>query len=282
MDTRKEKTFVHKQIAEDLLEMLYIAWKDERKITILDICRRFQFTQAEAMELQEYLMEKGYLKEIQGETVELTEIGKHMGAQYLEKSDYLAQFLQMICNMDEQKAKENACELEHVVNTEVMEGICEFLKFGDTYDRIIRGFDFQSEFTEGWYAFTMCIYNLEECYPKVLADEFFLFEDQVWLEVSEKRCYFYLEPKGTISLSSIWYQEQEIWEKAKWTERGFQIPADILLVTINLDVPVMEGDGLIAFTEAHEMPGEENCRQLNVHIWHSNKEENDHGSGRNI
>ena len=123
--------FGDKKLSEDLLEMIYIAWKDERRVAFLEVCKRFQLTEAETESVINELCKSGYLMEMENDLLELTELGKDRGAKCLEKSD------------------------------------------------------FQSEFSSGWYAFTMCIYQLETCYLKILAEEFFSFEDRIWFEVLE-------------------------------------------------------------------------------------------------
>lgn len=129
---RKEvEIFGDKKLSEDLLEMIYIAWKDERRVAFLEVCKRFQLTEAETESVINELCKSGYLMEMENDLLELTELGKDRGAKCLEKSD------------------------------------------------------FQSEFSSGWYAFTMCIYQLETCYLKILAEEFFSFEDRIWFEVLE-------------------------------------------------------------------------------------------------
>ena len=253
---------------EDLLEILYIYWKNGKAITIADLCVRLNMTRRELNLLIRQMVHHGYLEETEKNAdLRLTEFGKTQGLECFDRHQYLTQFLQMVCGLDKDQAQDNACRMEHVVSGEVIQGICDFLKYGDTYDRVVQDFKLHSMYEAGSYVFCMGIYCTEKRYPRILADEFYEFSDEIYLEVGEDACFFYLRPKLEKQRQYLWYKESSGWKQACLTEKGFMIPADIFTFTVSSAVPITEGDGMIAFTDGECEPTEEDCRELNVHIW---------------
>lgn len=253
---------------EDLLETLYLWWKDGRSITIPEICIRLNMTKRELGFLLKKMIKHGYLKETEkNEEIVLTAFGKAQGAECLARHKYLTQFLQMVCGLTEDKARENACRMEHVISGEVVQGICDFLKNGDTYDRVIRGMNLGQMYEDGVYQFCMGIYRTEKRYPRILADEFDSFSELVTLEVNGEKSSFCLQKKQEDCSGNLWYQCEDGWKRAESTEKGFHIPTEIFAYTISPASLITEGDGMIAFTNGESLPKESDCRELNLHIW---------------
>ena len=160
--------------------------------------------------------------------------------------------------------------MEHVLSDEATKKICNFLNYGDSYDRVMRNVNLYSMYREGWYEFYMGIYYTEKRYPRILAKEFFLFSDEIALNVKSAGSYFYLRKKDEAemdSIDSIWYRDEEEWKQAEETKEGYQIPSDIFIFTVCTDDPVTEGSCMIAFPPRIQPPKEEDIRELNVHNW---------------
>lgn len=253
---------------EDLLEELYLWWKDERLLTPSSICIHLGITKRELTYLVRQMIKHGYLKETEkGEPLELTDFGKSQGAECLERHQYLSQFLQMVCGLEEKKAYEDACRMEHVVSQDAIRGICGFLKYGDTCDRVMRDLDLSSMYREGSYEFRMGIYCTEKRYPRILAEEYYYFSDKICLEVGEEKSSFFLRLRKEEAPGILWYKKKHGWKKAKREGNGFRIPTDIFTFTVSTVIPVTEGDGIVAFASSGREPAGEECRELNVHIW---------------
>lgn len=251
---------------EDLLERLYLWWKNGERINIHELCMQMDMTKQEIGALMEQMIHHGYLKETKDlEDAQLTEYGRAQGAECQDRHQYLSQFLQMTCGLDEQQAYDNACRIEHIVTGEMMQGVHEYLKFGDMYDRVVRNMDLCSMYDEGNYYFYAGIYYMEKRYPRVLADEFYQFSDKILLEVCEEKSDFYLKDGGVSSC--LWYADNRRWKQAEMTEQGFRIPTNVFTFTFSTTLPVTEGNCVIAFANPGELPRDENCRDLNVHIW---------------
>lgn len=253
---------------EDLLEKLYLWWKDGRSVTIPEICIRLHMTKREVAFLMKKMIKHGYLKETdKNEELVLTAFGKAQGAECLARHEYLTQFLQLVCGLTDDQARENACRMEHVISGEVVQGICDFLKNGDTYDRVIRNMNLGQRYEDGVYQFCMGIYRTEKRYPRILADEFYSFLEQVWLKVGEGKSGFCLQKKKKEEPENLWYKCEGGWKKAEDTEEGFYIPTEVFAFTVSWTSLITEGDGMIAFTSGENLPKEADCRELNIHLW---------------
>ena len=92
----------------------------------------------------------------------MTPLGRARGAECLARHQRLTQLIQMVCDLDEEQAEENACRMEHVVSRNVIVGIEQFLRSGDTHDRILKNTDLSTLYEPGNYEFCMGIYRPEK------------------------------------------------------------------------------------------------------------------------
>ncbi|MBO5372628.1 MAG: hypothetical protein J6A75_07905 [Lachnospiraceae bacterium] len=205
-------------------------------------------------------------------TDELKRIGHNIPRSIEEKEECLlrhhnlTQFLQMTCGLNEDVAEENACRMEHIISGEVVQGIREFLKYGDTYDRVVRDYDLRSVYEKGCYEFCMGMYRIEQRNPRVLAEEAKIFSDKVDLEVRQEKCYFYLKVKNDFA-KNLWYLDKKKWVMAKKEENRYRISAGAFVYVISSSALITECDCVIGFTEQENLPTEDECRELNIHIW---------------
>lgn len=253
---------------EDLLEMLYLWWGKGKALTVIDIVIETGMKKREVNTLIKRMVKHGYLADPDGNTeLRLTDFGKAQGAECVSRHEKLVQFLQMVSGMDEEEAGEDACRLEHVISKKGIQGISDFLKYGDVYDRIIRNPDFLSLYGEGKHEMCMGIYYAEKRQPRILAKEFAWFEDELILEAGNDGGHFHLCLLDKDRPCTLWYRKEDTWEKAERTENGYRIPARIFTYRISAAVPVMEGMAMIAFPDGEQKPAAMDCRELNVHLW---------------
>ena len=105
---------------------------------------------------------------------------------------------------------------------------------------------------------------------RIFVKEFFLFSDEIALNVKSAGSYFYLRKKDEAemdNIDSIWYRDEEEWKQAEETKEDLSNPSDVFMFTICTDDPVTEGSCMIAFPPRIQPPKEEDIRELNVHIW---------------
>lgn len=257
------------EFEEDLLEMFYEWWKEERELAPLAICMELDLSKRELNTYIKRMIAHGYLCDTdKDEPLILTEFGKIQGAECAARHYCLTQFLQMVADMDEEEAKEDACRIEHLISKKGIGGISNFLKYGDTFERTIRYMDPRAVYAVGDYYLSMGIYYMERRRPSILAKEYYDFMPEALLKVREDGCCFYLKPKMEASLEaiSVWHKSRQGWNPVERTEDGFQIPADNFDYTTSPTVPVMKGLGIIAFTKNGAEPKEVDCREFHIRL----------------
>lgn len=253
---------------EDLLETLYLWWRQNRPLTVIDLVIETGMKKREVNALLRKMTKHGYIAEPDGGTeLRLTDFGKGRGAECMARHEKLVQFLQMVSGMDAEEAGEDACRLEHVISKRAFQGISDFLKYGDIYDRIIRNPDFLSMYGEGRREMCMAIYYAEKRQPRILAEEFEQFEDLLTLDVEKGGAFFELRLADKETQRVLWYQKEDAWEQAERTEEGYRIPARVFSCMISASVPVMEGMAMIALLDENQKPTAIDCRELTIHLW---------------
>lgn len=257
---------------EDILETIYQWWKDEEDVTAARVCEQFNLAKRETAGHIRHMIEHGYLRETESGEIALTAFGKAEGAECLRRHKHLTHFLQMTCGMDADGAEENACRMEHVVSSDVMKGICDFIRYGDTYDRIAKGANLRSFYDVGTYEFCMGIYDVEKRYPRVLAEENSLYSDTITLDVGNEESAFYLRANvGAEQMQSgvrIFYKSEYDWKQAEKTERGVKLPTEAFTFMFSPKRAVTEGYCLLAICGDDRNRPDESCyREMNVHIW---------------
>ena len=113
----------------------------------------------------------------------------------------------------------------------------------------------------------MGIYRPEKRYPRILAEEFFLFVPEIRLNVKEDGSFFSLKKRDSEHPEQVWYRKRDRWHQAEQEYGEFRIPTAALTYTVSPLPSVTEGDLILAFPSEGLGPAEENCRELNVHIW---------------
>lgn len=252
---------------EDLLEFLYTNWKSGIAVYPREVCGFLSVSPEELKELELHLERAGFLRRRAAEgCFHMTEQGKIRGEECLYRHHNLTQFLQMTCGLPMELAEENACRMEHVIGDEVVCGIREFLKYGDTYDRVVKNYDLHERYDTGSYRFCMSLYCIERRNPRALARETSCFSDRVTLKITPGKCHFYLEAKEAFC-KMLWYLDKKQWFMAKKEGETYRIPADAFAYVISPYARITECDCVVGFTEREKPPAEEECRELNIHIW---------------
>lgn len=252
---------------ENILKVIYQWDCAGRPITKKGIGEYFGLSGHEAAYYVKQMARHGYIQGIsEAEEVTLTEFGKYEGEECHYRHRMFTQFLQMI-GLEQEEAQEDACRLEHIVGEKTVKGIADFLLSGDVYERSFPASDLRYRYALGEYNFLMGIYDMESCYPREFAEEFYLYSDTVVLCVDEKESGFLLRAKPEKANPALWYRFAGGWSQAEKRAEGEWIPAQAFEFTITPGDFVMEGYLLIAFSKEGEKPSDGQCRELNVHIW---------------
>ena len=270
-----------REIEEDMLEQICLIANAGAEITVEKLCDRMDMSKREVTFYLKQLKTHGYVVRekdtctgLQGRGAEsgifLTELGKITGEEFQYRHEILTQFLQFV-GVSEEKAKEDACRMEHVISEETVQQICNFVDYGDTFERILKQSDLRSWYRPGSYQFLMGIYQIEKTCPRRFAREFKRFSENICLNVTEDEISFELiKREGEASSQNLWYKDPEQgWIQAEERMGNPRIPSGAFKFLTRCQDPIIEGVALIAFTRKGEKPVDWNSRELDVHIWKS-------------
>ena len=270
-----------REIEEDMLEQICLIANAGAEITVEELCGRMNMSRREVNFYLKQLKTHGYVVRekdtytgLQGRRAEsgifLTELGKITGEEFQYRHEILTQFLQFV-GVSEEKAKEDACRMEHVISEETVQQICNFVDYGDTFERILKQSDLRSWYRPGSYQFLMGIYQIEKTCPRRFAREFKHFSENIWLHVTEDESSFELiKREGEASSQNLWYKDPEQgWMQAEERMGNPRIPSGAFKFLTRCQDSIIEGVALIAFTRKGEKPVDWNSRELDVHIWKS-------------
>lgn len=270
-----------REIEEDMLEQICLIANAGAEITVEKLCDRMDMSKREVTFYLKQLKTHGYVVRekdtytgLQGKEAEsgifLTELGKITGEEFQYRHEILRQFLQFV-GVSEEKAEEDACRMEHVISEETVQQICNFVDYGDTFERILKQSDLRSWYRPGSYQFLMGIYQIEKTYPRRFAREFKRFSENIRLHVTEDESSFELiKREGEASSQNLWYKDPEQgWIQAEERMENPRIPSVAFKFLTRCQDPIIEGVALIAFTRKGEKPVDWNSRELDVHIWKS-------------
>ena len=270
-----------REIEEDMLEQICLIANAGAEITVEELGGCMNMSRREVNFYLKQLKTHGYVVRekdtytgLQGRRAEsgifLTELGKITGEEFQYRHEILTQFLQFV-GVSEEKAKEDACRMEHVISEETVQQICNFVDYGDTFERILKQPDLRSWYRPGSYQFLMGIYQIEKTYPRRFAREFKRFSENIRLHVTEDESSFELiKRQGEASSQNLWYKDPEQgWIQAEERMGNPRIPSGAFKFLTRCQDSIIEGVALIAFTRKGEKPVDWNSRELDVHIWKS-------------
>ena len=270
-----------REIEEDMLEQICLIANAGAEITVEELGGRMNMSRREVNFYLKQLKTHGYVVRekdtytgLQGRRAEsgifLTELGKITGEEFQYRHEILRQFLQFV-GVSEEKAEEDACRMEHVISEETVQQICNFVDYGNTFERILKQSDLRSWYRPGSYQFLMGIYQIEKTYPRRFAREFKRFSENIRLHVTEDESSFELiKREGEASSQNLWYKDPEQgWIQAEERMENPRIPSGAFKFLTRCQDPIIEGVALIAFTRKGEKPVDWNSRELDVHIWKS-------------
>ena len=185
----------------------------------------------------------------------------------LARHEKLTQFFQMVSGMDQQRAQEDACRVEHYISPEGLKGIENFLQYGDVYDRVYDDMDLYTFYEDGEFPMAFGLYEPKRRNPRFLAPEYEKLEHSVILRVKKSQNCFLLRTKKDESIGYVWYRREDEWIQAKEEKGVYQLPTDICTYTANTGIPITEAVAIIAITRFDQKPLPIDYRELNIHVW---------------
>ena len=125
---------------EDYLEALIQIIDEKGFAKVKDISEMLSVSPSSVTEMFQKLKEKGYINYEKYRGVTLTKKGSVIAEKTKKRHDTLKEFL-CILGVPEQIANEDACRIEHVVNTETMKRLRKFVSFVQDFNQSPRWLD---------------------------------------------------------------------------------------------------------------------------------------------
>ncbi|MDY3052555.1 MAG: iron dependent repressor, metal binding and dimerization domain protein [Ndongobacter sp.] len=268
-----------KRKEEECLRILYLLSRRGDRVFEAELCRKLSLEEGEFQRIKRALLHCRCLEKRTGEELRLTAAGRDAALHLLERHQSVSDFLQLFCSLREEKADENARRMELTVDDEVLQGMERYMR-SCRRQRQIRWQELYFVYERGSYEVGVGIYDVNKRLPRVLSREYDWFESRVTVEVAEnirirlkKREQgsdtgtFLGDERRRIPDRALWYRRGETWVRAAERGRGYDIPAEVFNYTADHRISVLEADLFIAFTRSDQEPGEQDIREMNLHLW---------------
>lgn len=112
---------------EDYLEAILILKNKNGFVRSVDIAKHLGFSKPSVSRAMSILEKDGYIEFGLGNMINLTEKGIEKAEDIYSRHRLLTKFLVKITRIPEEQAEKNACRIEHVVDSEVIEGIKKWM-----------------------------------------------------------------------------------------------------------------------------------------------------------
>jgi DtxR family Mn-dependent transcriptional regulator len=114
---------------EDYLEAILFLEEQERAVRVKDIAKSMNVKLPTVTSMLNTLIQRGLVNHEKYEYVELTDKGQNIAKEVKCKHEILSDFLSEVLGVDQKKAEEDACKMEHAVSPETMERLVDFMEF---------------------------------------------------------------------------------------------------------------------------------------------------------
>jgi DtxR family Mn-dependent transcriptional regulator len=141
-DSKRELT----PTMEDYLEAIYNLSQEKQAVRVKDIAKRLGVKMPTVTNMLKTLNERGMIDYEKYEYLELTRRGSDIGSEIDQRHQTLKSFLTDVLQIDQDKADEDACKMEHSVSLTTLERMVEFMEFVENCPR--GGMDWLEHFKE--------------------------------------------------------------------------------------------------------------------------------------
>lgn len=117
------------QTMEDYLEVMYNLEQDKKIVRVKDIAKKMKVRMPTVTNMVKNLAESGLVNYEKYEYIELTDEGKKVGAEIYRRHKALKKFLVQVLGIDEKKAENEACMMEHAISEETLDRFVQFMEF---------------------------------------------------------------------------------------------------------------------------------------------------------
>lgn len=108
---------------EDYLEAILVLKNKNGFVRSVDIANHLGFSKPSVSRAMGILEKDGYIEFGIGNMINLTEKGQEKASDVYSRHQLLTKFLVKITGIPDDQAEKNACRIEHVIDSDVVEGI---------------------------------------------------------------------------------------------------------------------------------------------------------------
>ncbi len=116
---------------EDYIEYIYTSLSNGEELKAIDIAKKFNISRASVSEALIRLCELGLVIYEGRKGIIVTEKGEIEAKRVIKKHQILLDFLHKTLNIEFEKASDNACKIEHVIDDDVVSILEKFNQFSD-------------------------------------------------------------------------------------------------------------------------------------------------------
>ena len=138
---------MRKRTIEEYVEVVYNIQTKKKTVHTNNVATALNVNPASVTEMFHKLSKEGYINYEKYSGVTLTEKGKKIAINTKKKHETLKNFL-MILGVDEEIADNDACRIEHNVNTETMKKLRKFVEFVNLENVCSRWLNHYKEFVQ--------------------------------------------------------------------------------------------------------------------------------------
>lgn len=116
---------------EDYIEYIYTSLSNGEELKAIDIAKKFNISRASVSEALIRLCELGLVIYEGRKGIIVTEKGEIEAKRVIKKHQILLDFLHKTLNIEFEKASDNACKIEHVIDDDVVSILEKFNQFSN-------------------------------------------------------------------------------------------------------------------------------------------------------
>ena len=111
---------------EDYIEYIYTSLSDDKELKAIDIAKKFNISRASVSEALIRLCELGLVIYEGRKGIIVTEKGEIEAKRVIKKHQILLNFFNKTLNIEFEKASDNACKIEHVIDDDIISMLEKF------------------------------------------------------------------------------------------------------------------------------------------------------------
>ncbi len=113
---------------EDYLEAVLMIQQKKGECHSVDVAHKLNVSKPSVSRAMGILKEDGYIFVDENQHINFTEKGLAKAQDVYDRHKLLTAFLMKITGLDEEQSEQNACRIEHVIDSDVVRGIKNWMK----------------------------------------------------------------------------------------------------------------------------------------------------------